>query len=87
MISNLTNRQLQIIEDLYLAKNSAKDDLTARARSGALSASDIDTLREILLKEFLMQGIKENFEPNDYGLELEILREKLNREKIFGSDL
>ena len=53
--------------------------LAEKLLNGSLSSSEVDELCELISNEFLMNGIEESFEPNSYGLELELLLDSVNR--------
>ncbi|MBL3829142.1 hypothetical protein CU666_21765 [Pseudomonas syringae pv. actinidifoliorum] len=55
--------------------------LAEKFLSSSLSSSEVDELCELISNEFLMNGIQENFEPNSYGLELELLLDTVNRSR------
>lgn len=57
-------RQKKIFDDLFESSSSS---------------NDIDEICELISDEFLMHGLKEDFEPNNYGLELELLLDAVNR--------
>ena len=44
-----------------------------------LKPNQYNELRSIVNDEFLLEGIAENFEPNEYGLKLEKLIDELGR--------
>jgi hypothetical protein len=70
---SLTARQVQILETL---RNNAKGRdkvLLQSAIGGSLELRDIETVCTVINDEFLMRGIKDDWEPNEYGLELESL--------------
>ncbi|EYC50062.1 hypothetical protein AZ34_02550 [Hylemonella gracilis str. Niagara R] len=47
-----------------------------------LSMATIDELCALINDEFMMKGILPNFEPNEYGLELEALLDVVNSARI-----
>ncbi|WP_162979219.1 hypothetical protein [Pseudomonas aeruginosa] len=60
----------------------AKISLAERAIAGDVSVDDVDELCELISNEFMMKGIEANFEPNNYGLELEALLDAVNRDRL-----
>lgn len=47
-----------------------------------MDSSDIGALCDVINAEFMMEGILPNFEPNEYGLELEKLLDVINRPRL-----
>lgn len=47
-----------------------------------LTMSDIDFLCQLINDEFIKNGIDENFEPNEYGYDLENLLDEINRPRL-----
>lgn len=45
----------------------------------SLSSREVDELCELISNEFMIGGIEDGFEPNSYGLELELLLDAVNR--------
>ncbi len=58
--------------------------LAEKLLNGSSSSSEVDELCELISNEFLMNGVKESFEPNSYGLELELLLDAVNRGRVQG---
>lgn len=77
----LTNAQWQLLVELCFLAGELQLTLAERLLHGSLSSSEMDTLCELISNEFLMNGIKESFEPNSYGLELELLLDDVNRKR------
>ena len=75
----LTNAQWQLLVTLCFLRGEAQLALAEKLLHGSLAPSEIDELCELISNEFLMSGIEENFEPNSYGLELELLLDAVNR--------
>lgn len=48
----------------------------------SISSSETDELCELISNEFLLDGIQENFEPNDYGRKLEELLAAVNKVRL-----
>lgn len=79
MSCTLTNAQLQLLVMLCSLGGDAQLALAEKLLHDSLTSSEIDELCELISNEFLMSGIEENFEPNSYGLELELLLDVVNR--------
>ncbi len=47
-----------------------------------ISSNEIDELCELISNEFMMNGIQESYEPNEYGRELEKLLDAVNRGRL-----
>ncbi|MBI0328734.1 hypothetical protein [Burkholderia plantarii] len=78
----LTDRQKEIISSLRVkdaGKSAAAFDSLER---GGMTFSEIDALCGLINAEFMMEGILPNFEPNEYGLELERLLDVINRPRL-----
>ena len=60
--------------------------LAEKLLNGSSSSSEVDELCELISNEFLMNGVKESFEPNSYGLELELLLDAVNRGRVQGRE-
>lgn len=80
----LTSRQQTIVRDLCMAGDGSKASLGVAAIAGALNPEEIDLLCELISNEFMMNGILESFEPNEYGKELETLLDSINRPRLQG---
>ncbi len=78
----LNDRQRELIDSLR-AKDAGKN---ARAfdnlDKGDVSPSDIDSLCIAINDVFMLEGILPNFEPNEYGVELEELLNVINRPRL-----
>ena len=79
MSCTLTNAQLQLLVMLCSLGGDAQLALAEKLLHDSLASSEIDELCELISNEFLMSGIEENFEPNSYELELELLLDAVNR--------
>ena len=79
MNSLLTNAQWQLLFSLCFMTGAFQQKLAEKLFNGSLSSSEIDKLCELISNEFLMNGVEESFEPNSYGLELELLLDAVNR--------
>ncbi|KJZ41199.1 hypothetical protein [Pseudomonas fluorescens] len=77
----LTSAQWQLLVALCFLAGEFKLALAEKLLHGSLSSSEIDELCELISNEFMMNGIEESFEPNSYGLELELLLDAVNRRR------
>lgn len=75
----LTSAQLQLLFALCFMAGELQLALAEKLLNGSLSSSEVDELCELISNEFLINGIEESFEPNSYGLELELLLDAVNR--------
>jgi len=78
----LTDRQRKIIVSLRTkdaGKNVAAFD---NLEKGEVSLPEIGVLCNAINDEFMMEGIQPNFEPNEYGLELEGLLDVINGPRL-----
>jgi hypothetical protein len=82
VVEVLTERQEKLIRQLCGADDRLYIELGEKAIHGSPSASEIEKLCDVISNEFLMKGIREDFEPNEYGLELERLLDVLNRGRL-----
>jgi len=46
---------------------------------GNISIKSVDAICDLLLSEYLMNGIRSSYEPNAYGLHIERLIDKMNK--------
>ncbi|NUY03864.1 hypothetical protein [Paraburkholderia youngii] len=78
----LNDRQKQIVSSLRVkdaGKNAAAFD---NLEKGEMTFSENGALCGLINAEFMMEGILPNFEPNEYGLELESLLDLINRPRL-----
>lgn len=75
----LTGAQLQLLFSLCFMAGQHQLALAEKLPNGSLSSREVDDLCELISNEFLLNGIEESFEPNSYGLELELLLDAVNR--------
>jgi hypothetical protein len=78
----LTDRQNMIIKNLRIKDAGKHVAAFDKLEKGAMTFSEIDTLCNVINAEFLMEGILPNFEPNEYGIELERLLDVINRPRL-----
>ena len=79
---DLTDRQRQILQSLRERLSEDKSRYVASLLDGNTELSEIDALCRIIDDEYLMAGIEENYEPNDYGRELGILLNAVNMPRL-----
>lgn len=79
MSSFLTSSQIQLLFALCFMAGEHQLKLAEKLLYGSLSSSEVDELCEFISNEFMVGGIEESFEPNSYGLELELLLDAVNR--------
>ncbi|RMQ44332.1 hypothetical protein ALQ04_02172 [Pseudomonas cichorii] len=79
MSSLLTSAQLQLLFALCFMAGEHQLALAEKLLNSSLLSSEVDELCELISNEFLINGIEESFEPNRYGLELELLLDAVNR--------
>lgn len=82
MIINLSDTQKKLLITLK-SKVGGKDlDVFDAALRGDVEIKAIDRLCGLINEEFMMEGIDENFEPNQYGIELEGLLDAINKPRL-----
>ncbi|MDD0973159.1 hypothetical protein [Pseudomonas fontis] len=81
MNSVLTSARWQLLMALCFLAGEVQLALAEKLFHASLASDEIDKLCEFISNEFLMNGIEENFEPNSYGLELELLLDAVNRRR------
>ena len=69
---------LKLFDSHGIKQFSENDKLTRKN----LSKIEIDQLCELISDEFMLNGIEEDFEPNEYGRQLESLLDAVNRERL-----
>ncbi|AYR26761.1 hypothetical protein [Herbaspirillum rubrisubalbicans] len=84
MIVNLTESQKNLLKYLQGKLNDDKTEAFRCALQGNVEMLHVDTLCDLINQEFMMEGIDENFEPNQYGIELEELLDAINKPRVSG---
>lgn len=79
MNENLSVRQQCFIISLC---GENYETLAEKAIKGMLTLNEIDGLCGLISNEFMLNGITEDFEPNEYGRELEELLDVVNRSRV-----
>lgn len=78
----LNFRQQNLITSLCSCGGASKRALAAKAIVGMLTTDEIEELCNLISNEFMLNGITESFEPNDYGKELEDLLDAVNKSRV-----
>jgi len=79
---SLSIRQREILESI---QNKLPTDLKQHfenALNNTLTAVEIERLCQLINDEFLMNGINDDYSPNNYGRELEELLDVINRPRL-----
>jgi hypothetical protein len=82
MNERLNFRQQNLITNLCSEGDASKRALAAKAIVGTLTTDEIEELCSLISNEFMLNGITESFEPNDYGKELEELLDAVNKSRV-----
>jgi len=82
MSGHLTLEQQGIIRSIINNASPENIDLIEKATNGTLSTDEIDEMCDLISKEFMMNGINEDFEPNNYGRALEDILDIVNRKRL-----
>jgi hypothetical protein len=82
MSTSLTNDQFRLLLGICLSAGSPKLCLAEKLINEKISSNEIDELCELISNEFMMNGIQESYEPNEYGRELEKLLDAVNRGRL-----
>ena len=82
MSTSLTDHQLQLLLKLCRSAGPLQLSLAEKLVNEKISPNERDELCELISNEFMMNGIEESFEPNDYGRELENLLDAVNRGRL-----
>lgn len=75
----LTKRQKEIVKFLRSKGSEESQRVLRELENEELDLADVEVLCTLLNGEFLMEGIFPNFEPNPYGLELEMMLDVINK--------
>jgi hypothetical protein len=82
MITSLTDDQLRLLLELCRSAGPLQLGLAEKLMNEKISPLEIDELCELISNEFMMNGIEESFEPNEYGRELENLLDSVNTGRL-----
>jgi pentatricopeptide repeat protein len=75
----LTKNQKEIVQNLFENKYQF---LYEKLINSFLSNKEIELFCEVISNEMMMNGIKDNFEPNEYGKELEKIIDIVNKKRL-----
>ena len=78
----LNFHQKNLIITLCSDGDVSKRSLAEKAINGMLTSDEVEELCNLISNEFMLNGITENFEPNDYGKELENLLDAVNKNRL-----
>lgn len=78
----LSLRQQKILSNLCSSHDMLDVLLIKKITDGSLTSSDIEELCKLISNEFMLNGITEDFEPNEYGIELEGILDFVNNNRI-----
>jgi len=82
-MSNILNHyQQSLIVILCNGSDASIQSLAQKAIVGKLTSNEAEVLCSLISNEFMLNGINEDFEPNDYGKELEELLDAVNKNRI-----
>lgn len=82
MIFSFTERQINILTAMSASAPLANKTLLDKVFVSELTFHEIDAVCGIINNEFMMKGLLPNYEPNEYGLELEKLLDVINKPRI-----
>lgn len=74
--------QKNLIITLCSDGDASKRSLAEKAINGILTSDEVEELCNLISNEFMLNGITESFEPNDYGKELENLLDAVNKNRL-----
>jgi hypothetical protein len=82
MIPRFSERQIEILRSLKDNATDEKKTILDQALGQTLPAGDIESVCQLINDEYLMKGINPDYSPNDYGRELELLLDEVNRPRL-----
>ena len=80
--TRLTERQIEILQALREKRSGRDKELLDQVLNGSLPRGDIEPVIDLISEEFVLKGLKADYEPNNYGLELEHLLDAVNRPRL-----
>jgi hypothetical protein len=80
MIEELSSRQKLLLKEI--CDKSQNVHLFDRCEASSFSSEDVETICALVSNEMMMNGIDKNFEPSEYGKELESLIDMVNRGRL-----
>lgn len=82
-MNNLLNpSQQNLIVSLCNDSDASTQSLAEKTIVGILTSNEVEVLCSLISNEFMLNGITESFEPNDYGKELEELLDAVNKIRV-----
>lgn len=81
-MSNLTNKEIYILKTIMEKSDRNDAKILKAAIDGIIEINNIQRLCELINEEFLMEGIREDFEPNEYGKEIAAILNKINAPRL-----
>ncbi|WP_138411843.1 hypothetical protein [Stutzerimonas nosocomialis] len=78
----MTEDQVRLLMRICGSAGTHSLCLAKKLMSSSISSSEVDELCELISNEFMLNGIEENFEPNDYGRKLEHLLDAVNSGRL-----
>lgn len=78
----LTERQIEILRILRDKATVENKRLFDQILGNALPKSDIESVCQLINNEYLMYGIKEDYNPTEYGCELEGILNAINSSRL-----
>lgn len=81
MKAQLSSQQLRKLQDVCL-RFGADLSLIGKAQLGTATSDEVGILCEVINNEFLLYGIDDDFEANDYGREMELLLDAINSVRL-----
>jgi len=78
----LTEEQLRLLMNICGPAGGHLLSVLEKLMLSSISSSETDELCELISNELLLNGIQENFEPNDYGRKLEELLDAVNKGRL-----
>ena len=78
----LSDRQITILKTIQKKASGRDAKLLDDAAVGNLERNDIQRVCELINDEYLMFGIEEDYSPNEIGLELQSLLNRLNAVRL-----
>lgn len=78
----LTGEQAKLLMDICRSAGRHSLCIAEKLMNSSISSNETDELCELISNEFLLNGIQEDFEPNDYGEKLEELLDAVNKWRL-----
>lgn len=78
-MNKLKKESIQLLEKCILIHKPEIIEWIINDKLYTLSANEYNTLRDIINDEFLAKGLKQDYEPNNYGILLEKLIDDIGR--------